>query len=130
MWETEGRCEVLYNYYDYLQNEFLSELLENNHLILQHENEVQEIFDSFKAIKIYSDESLENETIKNVKDCPRCQNSAVVDDDGHIGQCCKCHFVFCNYCELAYHGESACKQLCGQNFILSITYFLIFFSKH
>ena len=53
MWEKEGRCEVLYNYYDYLQNEVLSQLSENNQLILQPDNKHHEVCESFKAIKIY-----------------------------------------------------------------------------
>ena len=53
--------------------------------------------------------------MRDVKYCPRpkCHSRAVMNDDGHMGQCCKCHFVFCNYCGLAYHGESLCGDLSG-----------------
>lgn len=199
IWEREGKCEILYNYYDYLQNECLSDLSENDQLILQHDNEYQELCESFEAIKIYCDESSAKEELRNnitcgicfdchssfestflevcdhsfciaclkeyiesrigeknvdklqcptcstellhsqiekliddelfrkydelllevalkgmqdVKFCPKpkCGHQSIMYGDG-IHKCCKCHFVFCGYCELAYHGESPCKDL-------------------
>ena len=74
IWETEGRCEVLYNYYDYLQNEFLSELCENNQLILQHDNEDQELCSFIEAINIFSEGKLEKGKLKINITCGICLN--------------------------------------------------------
>ena len=72
IWKLSDGCEILYNYYDYLQNEFLSELTVNNQLILQHENEDDELCDSFEAIRIYCDEISAKEKLKQIITCDIC----------------------------------------------------------
>ena len=66
------RGEIMNNYYDYLQNECLSDLSENDQLILQHDNEYQELCESFEAIKIYCDESSAKEELRNNITCGIC----------------------------------------------------------
>ena len=64
---------MLYNYYHYLRNEVLSELSENNKLILQPGNKDHEVCISFKVVKIYCNEILEKQKLnrkpkRNVKE--------------------------------------------------------------
>ena len=53
----------MYNYYDYLRNEVLSELSENNQLILQPDNKNHEVCEPFKARKIYCNKILEKQRL-------------------------------------------------------------------
>ena len=43
--------------------------------------------------------------------CPRkaCSCPVVVDQEGGMGSCPSCHYVFCVYCQMGYHGISPCR---------------------
>lgn len=48
--------------------------------------------------------------------CPRlqCQRPVVLDPDLPMAQCASCHFVFCIYCRMVYHGVQPCKLKPGE----------------
>ena len=51
------------------------------------------------------------DTMSDVVYCPRkaCQCPVLVDQDNNMGSCAACHYVFCIFCKLTYHGVSPCK---------------------
>ncbi|KAL1447610.1 hypothetical protein MTO96_028421 [Rhipicephalus appendiculatus] len=48
--------------------------------------------------------------------CPRlqCQLPVVLDPGQPMAQCAHCHFVFCVYCRMAYHGVQPCRSSAGK----------------
>lgn len=48
--------------------------------------------------------------------CPRlqCQVPVVLDPGQPMAQCANCHFVFCVYCRMAYHGVQPCRSNAGK----------------
>lgn len=51
------------------------------------------------------------DTMHDIVYCPRksCGSPVVVDRDNAMGSCAECHYVFCIYCRMAYHGVAMCK---------------------
>ncbi|CAN8006914.1 unnamed protein product [Ixodes hexagonus] len=48
--------------------------------------------------------------------CPRlqCQQAVVTEPDLPMAQCPSCHFVFCLYCRMVYHGVQPCRLKPGE----------------
>lgn len=48
--------------------------------------------------------------------CPRlqCQRPVVLDPGLSMAQCASCHFVFCLYCRMVYHGVQPCRLKPGE----------------
>lgn len=51
------------------------------------------------------------DTLSDLTYCPRlhCQCPVVLDPDLAMAECPSCHFVFCIYCKMVYHGVEPCK---------------------
>ena len=70
IWETEGQCEILYNYYDYLQNDYFVETIQNNELSFQTTN--KQSLKCFEAIKNYNNETLKQQNLNKQIECDIC----------------------------------------------------------
>ncbi|XP_077984115.1 E3 ubiquitin-protein ligase RNF14-like [Glandiceps talaboti] len=48
--------------------------------------------------------------------CPRrsCECAVMLEKDTNMGVCPKCHFAFCTFCKLVYHGLSPCQIKKGE----------------
>ncbi|XP_064481430.1 E3 ubiquitin-protein ligase RNF14-like [Ornithodoros turicata] len=51
------------------------------------------------------------DTLADLTYCPRlhCQCPVVLDPDLTLAECPSCHFVFCIYCKMVYHGVEPCR---------------------
>lgn len=64
-------------------------------------------FERYEALLLQTTLDMMNDVIY----CPRtfCQSPVVIEEGDVMGLCSVCHFSFCTYCKLAYHGVEPCK---------------------